>query len=127
MLRWTRGTTSIWITVISSQNNLDVYQPAIYLKERVTKEGLLLLDRVPIPSVQRMVSYSVEKQRVDSYTGRRARGRLVSGAVVADPIPSTGEGWFPIPRGGEGWTPILAVGRGVDCFPLPLVTSEGTE
>ena len=58
--------------------------------------GLLLLDWVPIPcAVRGVVSHQsptgyngaetrIYKVGVDSYTGCRSRGGLVSGAVVAD-------------------------------------------
>ena len=71
-------------------------KPAIYLRED-HYGGVEFLFRLrgegwsPIP---------LGGRRVDSYSGWRARGGLVSGAVAAAPIPSTGEWWSPIPLGG---------------------------
>ena len=99
--------------------------------EEVFMRGLLLLDWVPIPcAVRGVVSHQsptgyngaethISKVGVDSYTGRRTRGGLVSGAVVADAYTIGGRGVVSSTAGvGEEWTPIPTVRRGMDCFPL---------
>ena len=74
--------------------------------------GAAVAGVVPVLSMVRMkVSYSVWSGVKGGDTGHMARGGLVSGAAVTDPIPSTGEGSFPIP----------AVGRGVDCIPSTVM------
>ena len=69
-----------------------------YLRDYTGGWGAAVAGVVPIPSVVRMkVSYSVWSGAKGGDTGHMARGGLVSGAAVTDPIPSTGKGWFPMP------------------------------